>query len=134
MRRQFELPAADVEYLDVRGFQWETVVEGGGRWLIVCNFPVPVGYHQHPTAVAAIQIANGYPDAALDMVYFTPFITRVDGGAIGATDSRLTLDGKEWQRWSRHYTSENPWRVGEDDLSGHIQLIEDWLAREFRKP
>lgn len=133
MRRQFELPAADVGYLDARGFQWETVLEGGGRWLIIGNFPVPNGYLQHPTVFAAIQITNGYPDAALDMVYFTPFITRIDGGAIGATESRLIVDGKEWQRWSRHYTSENPWRVGDDDLSVHIQLIEDWLAREFPK-
>lgn len=133
MRRQFQLPEADVAYLDARGFLWETVVEGGGYWLLIHNFPVPSGYRQHPTAFAAIQITNGYPDAPLDMAYFVPFLTRVDGRGIGATDGRIALDGKQWQRWSRHRTGENPWRVGVDDVSAHVQLIEDCLSREFRK-
>jgi hypothetical protein len=44
-----------------------------------------------------------------------------------------SLDGKSFQRWSRHRTAENPWRIGRDNLGTHIILVEDWLAREFEK-
>jgi hypothetical protein len=128
LRRHFQLSKADEEYLQARSLEWETLVENG-QWLILQDFPIPEGYN-HRTALAAINIPSSYPDSQLDMVYFYPGLARTDGKPIQGLTPHL-LDGKEWQRWSRHRTAQNPWRPGEDDLSSHILLIEDWLRREF---
>ena len=127
MRRQFLLPEGDIAYLDGRQLRWETVVDGGQRWLLVHEWPVPDGYDR-PLVSAAVAI----PDAALDMVYFFPAVQRSDGRPIGGL-SPLSILGEQWQRWSRHWTPENPWRVGEDDLSSHFTVVEHWLRREFPK-
>jgi hypothetical protein len=131
MRRQFSLPEVDEDHLEARGLAWETVIEGGVRWLIIHDFPAPNGYNQAKVA-AAVRMDIGYPDAQLDMVYFYPHLARLDGRPIGALASQ-PLDGKDWQRWSRHRTAQNPWRPGEDDLSTHLALVEHWLEREFSK-
>ena len=131
MRRQFSLPEADEASLAARGFPWETLIEAGVRWLIVHDFPVPPGYNQAKVLVA-IRIETGYPDAPLDMVYVFPPLARQNGHGIGALSSQ-PLDGKIYQRWSRHRTPHNPWRPGEDDLATHLHLIEHWFEREFRK-
>ncbi len=82
--------------------------------------------------MVALRIETGYPDTQLDMVYFYPHLARCDRQPIGALASQ-TLDGKDWQRWSRHRTGQNPWRPGEDDLASHLALVEHWLEREFLK-
>lgn len=131
MRRQFLLPEADREHLDARGLNWETMVDAYGQWLIVHDFSVPAGYNlSHVTA--AVQIGAGYPDAPLDMVYFHPPLTRADGHVINCLTTQ-TIDGKSFQRWSRHRTGLNPWRPGEDDIAAHLTLVEYWLEREFTK-
>jgi hypothetical protein len=129
VRRDFTLPEADTAYLDGRGLRWETAVERDQRWLFVHDWPVPGGYN-HRTVSATIAIPPAYPDAAMDMVYFFPALQRSDGRGIGGLSTHTIL-GQQWQRWSRHYTSANPWRIGEDDLSTHLTLIDHWLRREF---
>ncbi len=131
MRRQFLLPEADREHLEARGLEWETIIESGVRWLLLHAFPVPEGYN-HRTATIAVMISAGYPDTPLDMVYFNPHLTRTDGRAIGAISTQ-GIDGKNFQRWSRHRTGQNPWRPGVDDLAAHLTLVEHWLEREFNK-
>jgi hypothetical protein len=131
MRRQFLLPEADEDYLNACGLEWETIIESSWRWLLLHGYPLPHGYNVSK-ATAAVSISAGYPDAQLDMVYFHPPLTRLDGGAIGALSSQ-TIDGKSFQRWSRHRTGANPWRPGEDDLSSHLALVRHWLEREFEK-
>ena len=129
MRRQFLLPQRDREYLDARGFVWETIIGAGGQWLIVHDFPVPAGYNSE-SVIAALMIAPGYPDAQIDMVYFYTPLVRTDGRAIN-TLADQPLDGKIYQRWSRHRTGQNPWRPGEDDVSTHLLLVEGWLEKEL---
>ena len=131
MRRQFLLPEFDHEHLEARGLEWETIIESGVRWLLLHAFPVPGGYN-HRTVTVAIMLSAGYPDAPLDMAYFYPPLARIDGRAIGAISSQ-PIDGKSFQRWSRHRTGQNPWRPGIDDLAAHLALVEHWLAREFTK-
>lgn len=131
MRRQFRLPTEDEAYLKARELLCETIIEGSTHWLLVNNFPVPAGYN-HNQVIAAVRIETGYPDTQLDMVYFYPPLLRKDSKPIGAISSH-TLDGKSYQRWSRHRTSANPWRPGEDDISTHLALVEYWLEREFSK-
>lgn len=131
MRRQFLLPESDREHLDNLGLSWETVSENGVQWLLLHAFPLPDGY-KLSEATVAVMISPGYPDAPLDMIWFYPALAKKDGSAIGAV-SHQQIDGKSFQRWSRHYTSQHPWRPGEDDISTHLLLVHEWLEREFRK-
>jgi hypothetical protein len=131
MRRQFELPSFDTQYLDSTGLEWETVVEGNGRWLLLHDRPVPDGYNVE-RAMVALQIPPSYPEAQIDMVYFFPALSRKDGKTIGRSDSTQPLDGRSFQRWSRHRSGDAPWRPGEDDVSSHLVLVDDWLEREFK--
>jgi hypothetical protein len=131
VRRQFQLPEEDTEYLTARGLPWETIFGEGGQWLILRDFPVPSGYNTERVAVA-IQITPGYPSAPLDMAYFYPHLCRSNNRGISAL-SPHNLDGKTWQRWSRHRTPENPWRAGEDSIVTHLALVEWWLEKEARE-
>jgi len=122
MRRIFDLPEDDVEGLGALGVEWETLVESGTRWLLLHQFPFPEGYNV-PSGSVAVQIPPGYPTAPLDMAFFNPHLARTDGGRLRQTEARQALDGKEWQRWSRHYA----WRVGVDNLITHLHRIPHWL-------
>ncbi len=129
MRREFKLPACDERFLELRGGPWESIVDGSGRWLILHEFLAPAGY-DHRELSAAFRIEPGYPDVQIDMAYFNPHLGRSDGCVIKAL-SLHPIDGTSWQRWSRHRSSENPWRPGVDDLGSHIVLVGHWLEREI---
>jgi hypothetical protein len=131
MSSTFDLPEADVEHLRARGLSWETRVEGAVRWLIISEWPVPPGYNCQ-TVDLALRIEAGYPTTQIDMAYFSPALSRKDGKPIRAISVQL-IGRKQFQRWSRHRTISNPWRPGEDDLSTHLLLVEDWLCRELTK-
>jgi len=131
MRRQFALPAEDMEWLESMGKPFELVAEGGSPRVIIHDWPVPPGYNMASVS-ANVRIEPGYPDAQLDMVYFFPALALQCGRSIGAI-AQDQFDGKTWQRWSRHRTPANPWRPGTDNLSTHFALILEWLARETRK-
>jgi hypothetical protein len=131
LRRQFELLPEDQQFLDELGLPWETVIDGS-RWVLIHDFPTHDGYN-HGRTTAAIRMETGYPQAQLDMEYFLPALARKDGKPIGAANATQSIDGKAYQRWSRHRTAQNPWRADEDNLGTHIHLIEDWLLREFKK-
>ncbi|MBK8840336.1 MAG: hypothetical protein IPO30_17015 [Hyphomonadaceae bacterium] len=131
MKRQFELLPEDEQFLNEYGLPWEAVVDGS-QWVLIHDLPTHEGYN-HPKVTAAIRIETGYPNTRLDMVYFFPALARKDGRAIGATESNQQIEGKTYQRWSRHRTDANPWKPGHDNLGTHVFLIEDWLQREFEK-
>lgn len=131
MRRDFRLPEADEQHLNGRDLPWETIVDGKQRCLLVHDWPLPSGYN-YSTVTAALLIPTTYPEAALDMVYFRPHLQRRDGRKVPAVANH-NIAGERWQRWSRHYTSENPWRIGEDDVSTHLTLVEHWLTKEFAR-
>ena len=126
-RRNFAMPETDQDFLDASYPGWETIMQGATPWLILTAFPVPTGYNVSEV-MAAIQISVGYPNAPLDMVYFCPALARANGRPIQAL-APMTIDGRSWQRWSRHY----PWRVGIDDLATHIERIKNWLNDELSR-
>lgn len=130
-RSQFSLPQEDELFLNQFGLPWETVIEGS-QWVLVHDFPTHQGYNL-PKASIAIRLENGYPFTPLDMVYVYPALTRNDGKPIPQTQVTQPLDGKGWQRWSRHRTAQNPWKPGEDNLESHLFLIQDWFVREFER-
>ena len=132
MRREFALLEMDRDYLDATGTAWEAVRNGGDFWLLLHSVPLPAGYTVGSASVA-IKIEPGYPNAQLDMAYFSPPLTRSDGKPIPCAEVMVQIDGRQWQRWSRHRTAANPWLAGEDSLETHLILVRDWLAREFQR-
>lgn len=131
LRRDFDLLAQDEKFLEEYGLPWETISDGS-QWVLIHEFPTHDGYN-HLRVTAAIRMETGYPNTELNMVYFFPALARKDGRAIGATQATQVIDGKTYQRWSRHRTAQNPWRLGVDGVDTHVFLIEDWLAREFER-
>ena len=131
MRMDFQLPEEDVVFLDGLELPWETINDHGMQWVIVSDYPIASGYNHQKVSVA-VKIETGYPRTQLDMAYFYPALQRLDGKTINAICPQI-IDGKQYQRWSRHRTSANPWREGIDDLSTHFALISFWFEQEFIK-
>jgi hypothetical protein len=130
MRRDFAFSQEDTECLNALGKPWEAVAEGGVKWLIVRNFTLPFGYNQ-PAADVALRIPPTYPDTQIDMAYFCPSLALVSGKAIGQIQQVLTIEGRQYQQWSRHRTAANPWRPGLDSVCTHLLQVTTWLQREI---
>lgn len=129
MRKDFALPEVDTDYLDSTGNPWETV-SSDGNWLLIHDFKLPDGYNCDRTSVA-LRIEGSYPVSQIDMMYFYPHLSRTDAKPIGALVPQQ-IDNKQWQRWSRHRTPDNPWRPGFDCVMSHIILVNYFLEREFK--
>lgn len=129
MRRQFNLPEQDIEYLESIGNPWESIILDG-NWVLIHNYPVPTGYNFIEVSIA-LRIDAGYPVSQIDMVYFYPHLARQDGKPIGALAIQQ-IDCRQWQRWSRHRTPINQWRPEVDCIATHISLVDYWLVREFQ--
>lgn len=130
-RKEFILPVADATFLETLKLSWETILEGGTRWLIIRDWPVPTGYTENTVDVALL-IEGGYPTAQIDMAYFHPHLHLTNGKPINCLNPQ-NIEGKTYQRWSRHRTQENPWRSDMDDISSHLALVNTWLERENSK-
>lgn len=125
LRRQVELSVDDVKGLEEFGLPWETIQDQAGLWVLQHERPV-LGLSA-PQVSVAVRMEPGYPRTALDMVYVYPALTLPGGRVIPATEAMQPLDGKSWQRWSRHYTPANPWRPGIDSVSTHLVLAGAWF-------
>lgn len=130
-RVQFPLLSTDKDYLDALGLRWEAVSEGSTKVVVIYSWPLPTGYNVSEADVH-VKLNAGYPDSQIDMAYFAPALARADGRGIGGL-SMCSFDGRQWQQWSRHRTSNSQWRIGEDDLGTHMSLVRDWLEAELRK-
>lgn len=115
----------DIQYLNGTFPEWESLSEGS--WVLLHNFPIPEGYTISSTTVA-IKIPGNYPTTSPDMAYFYPPIERCDKSTITATQVNECIDGKSYQRWSRHYRS-GTWHPDEDGLAVHVMAIKDWLVK-----
>ena len=132
LRYDFVLPENDIRFLDSSGVAWETVVEGQSQCVILYGYQeVPDGYNQKSVDLH-LRIDRTYPDTQIAMVYFHPALSRKDGVPIKAIVEQ-GFDGKIWQRWSRHRTAQNPWRIGIDNIETHMMLVREWLAQELKK-
>lgn len=129
-RRDFVLPAEDVAFLDSLDLRWEALADGSNLWVIIYGVAVPSGYRTSLVDVA-IQIMPGYPTSQLDMAYFNPALVRTDGRPIPNTEAIQIIDGKSWQRWSRHRTGSTTWVPGVDNLERHFVYIQEWFTREI---
>jgi len=130
-RREFDLPKEDVEFLEDSIYEWEAVCEGNVKRVVLKDYPLPAGYSILKSDIY-FRIEPAYPDSQIDMAYFYPALSRVDGKAIRAIVDD-SFDGKIWQRWSRHRTAQNPWRPGVDCIETHLVAMEGWLKQELLK-
>lgn len=128
LRRQFELPAEDVEFLDALGLPWEAIQEGANRGVVIDGFSLPPGLTPRIAALM-IRVPPQYPAAALDMLWLCPAVTRTDNRPIQALATE-TFAGRTWQRWSRHRTGPQAWRPGVDNLATHLRFVEISLQRD----
>lgn len=127
-RRDAPLLDTDDAFLKSYGLAFD-VVQDGSTWVILRDFPLPAAFSERSVSVA-IRMEQGYPFTGLDMMYVFPVVRRVDGKAIPQTDVVQAIEGKAYQRWSRHRTQSNPWVPNQDSLETHVYLIEEWFARE----
>lgn len=131
MRREFDLPEEDVNFLESSGYEWEAICEGNIKRVVVKNHPLPSGYNVEKCDVY-LRIESTYPDSQIDMAYFYPPLVRVDAKPIKAIADD-SFDGKVWQRWSRHRTANNPWRPGIDCVETHLAAMATWFTQELQK-
>lgn len=129
-RVDFALRPSDVEALDATGLKWEAIKDtaGGSQWILIHEFPVPVGYTVRKVTVA-LQLVPGYPDQQIDMANFSPALALTSTRALNAVSQRQ-INGVAFQQWSRHRSGANPWRPGIDDVGTHLVLVKSWLERE----
>lgn len=126
-RRQFKLLPKDEVFLNQSGFRWETASDGR-RWLIIQDYQLPKGYNV-PSCTIAVEIPASYPTAQIDMFYCDPHLKLANGSVPPATEHRETIDGKPFQRWSRHRPS-GAWSAAKDCVASHFGLVEESLCRE----
>lgn len=124
-RLDFALLAQDEEHLRLLGLRWETLAEGGRRWLIIRGYRLPTGYNS-PVADIAIEVPISYPTAQLDMFYCHPVLALQSGRPIPQTQHCEAILGVAFQRWSRH----RDWDAGRDTLATHLALVDESLSRE----
>lgn len=128
-RSEFALLDVDEVYLDQRFAFWETLVEGGRRWLVIHGYPVPVGYNIHRVTLA-LEVPPGYPGAQVDMFYVLPRLTLQTGAVPPNTEATATIEGAVYQRWSRHRGPGSEWKADIDNMITHLALVESALHKE----
>jgi hypothetical protein len=124
-RRDFVMLPGDEAHLTRLSLSWEAINSGGRRWFVLRNYPLPAGYTA-ATADIAIEVPASYPGAQLDMFYCCPPLVLNSGRVIPQTQSQETIEGRAYQRWSRHRT----WNPATDTLVTHLTLIDESVSRE----
>lgn len=130
-RRDFALLPDDEAYLLSHDGVWDAILDSGVHRLVIRDWPITSGYSVSKVDVY-VKLEAGYPQQQIDMAYFYPALERVDGRPVNGLASE-DFGGRSWQRWSRHRSGANAWRIGEDNLSTHMALVADWLRSELRK-
>ncbi|MCX4141121.1 multiubiquitin domain-containing protein [Paraburkholderia sp. SEWSISQ10-3 4] len=128
-RFDFALLESDEEFLNRHYASWETRLDDQRRWLLIHNFAVPSGYTTQRITLA-LEVPSNYPQAQIDMFYAHPAIALVSRQVIAATEATVQIDGKTYQRWSRHRGGAAPWRPETDNVVTHLALVESALAKE----
>ncbi|WP_027168941.1 multiubiquitin domain-containing protein [Mesorhizobium sp. WSM3224] len=125
----FKLLPTDEKGLAALGLSWETVIEGGHRWLVMRSYSVPTGYN-HAAVTMALDIPSSYPAAEIDMFYCSPRLERTNGRPIPQTEANATICGMSFQRWSRHRGPASRWKPSVDNVLSHLALVDSALLQE----
>jgi Prokaryotic E2 family E/Multiubiquitin len=128
-RRQFALLDVDEDFLDRHHVHWETIEDGGRRWLLLHGYPTPSGYNVRRVTLA-LEIATSYPGAQIDMFFLQPPVVLTSGLPLPNTEGRVLIGGLSYQQWSRHRGQSSAWRPETDNVVTHLALVESALAKE----
>lgn len=120
-----KLPEADRAYLERVGVAYRVFEEAGMLNVELLDFPIPDGLNARDANVL-FRLSPSYPDTPPDMWWIIPHLTPVGGGVIPATEVIETIDGRSWQRWSRHLDA-TAWRSGIDGLESYVRLLRNEL-------
>lgn len=126
------LPFEDLNFLNnTYTDKWTIFEENRLKLLKIVDFEIPDGY-KHKKVDLIIIIPPMYNSVQLDMAYFFPQLKRNDNKVIDRATDR-NMEGKLYQQWSRHRTSDSEWIVGEDNIETHIDLIKFFLREELNR-
>ncbi|MDD4965769.1 E2/UBC family protein [Halothiobacillus sp.] len=120
----------DTDYAELKERGLVFTEDEARRFLVLSGYPLPDGlYHQKSCDVLVI-IPGNYNQGGIDMLWTHPRPTRIDGRAIPAvmelgSPYNHHFDGKEFCRWSRHWTTAPVlWRAGTDNVVTILRRIE----------
>ncbi len=128
-RRTFALLDIDEAHLNRLGLKWETIVEGERRWLLLHDYPLPVGYTVSHSKVA-LEIPPTYPGAQIYGFYAHPPLALSSGRVIASTQLRGVLLGAEYHGWSRNRGPAAPWDANTDSVVTQLALVDAALSKE----
>src|SRR5260370_30145303 len=96
--------AEDIESLRADGYEI-SVIEDGSRYLVILGgFLVPDGRFV-PNMTDVMVIADyQYPQSKLDMCWTNPHVQLASGGYPKNADNFEVHAGRNWHRWSWHYS------------------------------
>jgi len=116
------LPAKDRDYLESKGIDFEEHEEGGHKGVVLKGRPLPADHFDVQQADVLILLPSGYPDAAPDMFYLSPWVKLANGGGYPRkADQPFQFRRQSWQRWSRH---NKEWRPGADGIRTMLKRID----------
>jgi hypothetical protein len=69
----------------------------------------------------------GYPNAHPDMFWTFPDVKLANGSWPKSSEHHYAYDGRNWQRWSRHY--QGKWRAGIDGLRSYLAAVRTEIAK-----
>lgn len=127
----FSVPKEDKCFIDSIDYKVDLIRDGNNNWVVIRGYELPDGYNLKNADVAFL-VPPHYPRTQIDMVYFNPPLARADGQVI-KTLSTQSIEGKIYQRWSRHRTAANKWNPEVDNIESHIDLMMSCLIAEFKK-
>jgi len=121
------LAEGDRAFLDSKGYEFIVEPEGGMVCVVIKDWPAPAGYRPE-TVDLLLRLPPGFPDAAPDMYWCDPPLSKADGSNPPASDVRESYLGRTWQRFSRHLP-QGAWRPGVDNLQSYLGMIRAELER-----
>jgi hypothetical protein len=94
----------------------------GQRYLLVPGYQLPEAWDRKVVTLLVL-IPNGYPQAGPDMFWVDPEIRLASGADPNAASSRETHLGRQWQRFSWHYSDpQTAWRPATSNLLSHLRF------------
>ena len=115
------LPPEDEAFLSAKVPGYQIHQEDNTVCVVFLAVKLPAGY-SHAAVDVLVKLSALYPDIAPDMWWVDPPLTLQSGVALPATDVMEAIVGRQWQRWSRHFSGDQ-WRAGTDNLRSYLALI-----------
>ncbi len=113
-----------IAQLESRGFEVEVAVDNA-IYVVIKDYPIPEGIWDRTSSDLLIMAHDTYPNAALDMFWLDPPISRKGGPPDGAITE--TRNGREWQSFSWHIGG---WDPAHDNLLTYLDVVNDRLSRD----